>query len=119
MYSSDIVFPPFLMQISLRQSACKTRRWSGSLFSIAALLELIRVERPQPGLLDLMLPGRDGLELMRVLPEFSDLPAILISAYGRDEGVGARGPFPVGGPRIPVPRRRFAASRVSKTRCAS
>ena len=48
---------------------------------------LIRAERPQLVLLDLMLPGRDGIELLRQVPELSDLPVILISGYGRDETI--------------------------------
>ncbi|MCY3811302.1 MAG: ATP-binding protein [Gammaproteobacteria bacterium] len=49
---------------------------------------LIRAERPALALLDLVLPGgRDGLELLERVPELSDLPVILVSAYGRDETV--------------------------------
>ena len=47
--------------------------------------ELIRAERPQLVLLDLVLPDGDGIELMERTPELSDLPVIFISAYGRDE----------------------------------
>ena len=36
-------------------------------------------------LLDLMLPGSDGIELMTELPELADLPIVFISGYGRDE----------------------------------
>ena len=36
-------------------------------------------------LLDLMLPGTDGIELMQRLPELAELPVIFISGYGRDE----------------------------------
>ena len=36
-------------------------------------------------LLDLMLPGGDGIELMEQLPELSELPVIFISGYDRDE----------------------------------
>ena len=48
---------------------------------------LIRTHRPQLALLDLVLPGTDGIELMQSVPELSDLPVIFISAYGRDETV--------------------------------
>ena len=48
---------------------------------------LIRAERPDLVLLDLMLPGRDGIELLQEVPELSDLPVIFISGYGRDETV--------------------------------
>ena len=49
------------------------------------LAGLIRAERPQLVLLDLLLPGRGGIELLEEVPELSDLPVILISGYGRDE----------------------------------
>ena len=48
---------------------------------------LIETERPDLVLLDLMLPDTDGIEVMRRVPELSDLPVIFISAYGRDETV--------------------------------
>ena len=48
---------------------------------------LIRTERPGLVLLDLMLPGADGIELMESVPELADLPVIFISAYGRDETI--------------------------------
>ncbi|MCY3814632.1 MAG: response regulator [Gammaproteobacteria bacterium] len=51
------------------------------------LAGLIRAERPQLVLLDLLLPGRDGLELLQEVPELADLPVIFISGYGRDETV--------------------------------
>ncbi len=51
------------------------------------LERIIRTERPQLVLLDLALPGRDGIDLMREVPELSDLPVIFISAYRRDETV--------------------------------
>ena len=34
-----------------------------------------------------MLPGPDGIELMRTLPELADVPVIFISGYGRDETI--------------------------------
>ena len=51
------------------------------------LPELVRAEKPALVLLDLMLPGPDGIELMQTVPELADLPVIFISAYGRDETV--------------------------------
>ena len=51
------------------------------------LAGLIRAERPRLVLLDLLLPGRDGIELLQEVPELSDLPVIFISGYGRDETV--------------------------------
>ena len=51
------------------------------------LCGLLRTERPALVLLDLMLPGTDGIELMNSIPELSDLPVIFISGYGRDETI--------------------------------
>ncbi len=51
------------------------------------LAGLIRSERPHLVLLDLLLPGRDGLELLAEVPELSDQPVIFISAYGREETI--------------------------------
>ena len=48
---------------------------------------LIRSAKPRPVLLDLMLPGADGIELMKQVPELADLPVIFISGYGRDETI--------------------------------
>ena len=53
------------------------------------LAHLIRTEQPRLVLLDLILPGRDGIELMQEVPELSDLPVIFISGYGRDETIAA------------------------------
>ena len=49
--------------------------------------DLVRAEEPALVLLDLMLPGADGIELLGSVPELSDVPVILISGYGRDETV--------------------------------
>ncbi len=51
------------------------------------LSRIIRLERPRLVLLDLMLPGTDGIKLMREVPELEDVPVIFISAYGRDETI--------------------------------
>ncbi len=51
------------------------------------LARIIRAEKPELVLLDLLLPETDGIELMRSIPELSDLPVIFISAYGRDETI--------------------------------
>ena len=48
---------------------------------------LLRTERPRLVLLDLMLPGTDGIALMERVPELADLPVIFISGYGRDETI--------------------------------
>ncbi|MDE0651824.1 MAG: response regulator transcription factor, partial [Gammaproteobacteria bacterium] len=50
-----------------------------------SLPRLIRTEKPALVLLDLMLPGGDGIELMEQLPDLSELPVIFISGYNRDE----------------------------------
>ena len=55
----------------------------------AELAQIIRSEKPRLVLLDLVLPGKDGIELMRKTPELSDQPVIFISGYGRDETVAA------------------------------
>jgi len=48
---------------------------------------LIRTHRPRLVLLDLVLPGTDGLELMENVPELEGLPVIFISVYGGDETI--------------------------------
>ena len=48
---------------------------------------LVKTRKPQLVILDLMLPGTDGIELMETLPEMAGLPVIFISAYGRDETI--------------------------------
>ena len=48
---------------------------------------LVRKHKPRLVLLDLVLPGTDGIALMQVLPELEGLPVIFISAYGRDETI--------------------------------
>ena len=51
------------------------------------LSHLLETEKPALVVLDLILPGIDGIELMETVPELSDLPVIFISGYGRDETV--------------------------------
>ena len=51
------------------------------------LSRIIRTEKPHLVLLDLMLPGADGIALMETVPELADLPVIFISVYGRDETI--------------------------------
>ena len=48
---------------------------------------LVETARPALVLLDLVLPGTDGIELMQTLPALADLPVIFISAYGRGDTV--------------------------------
>ena len=51
------------------------------------LPRLLEAEKPALVVLDLILPGTDGIELMETLPGLADLPVIFISAYGRDETI--------------------------------
>ena len=48
-------------------------------------LRLVEEEKPDLVLLDLMLPGTDGIELMKDILWAADVPVIFVSAYGRDE----------------------------------
>ena len=50
-------------------------------------LRLMEEEKPDLVLLDLMLPGIDGIELMRDILDVADVPVIFLSAYGREEVV--------------------------------
>ena len=49
---------------------------------------LMREEAPHLVLLDLVLPGSDGIEMMRAIREIADVPVIFLSAYGQDGGCG-------------------------------
>ena len=51
------------------------------------LSRILRTEKPRLVLLDLMLPGTDGIQLMQTVPELADLSVIFISGYGRDETI--------------------------------
>jgi len=44
------------------------------------VIDAVRVQMPDMVLLDLMLPGRDGIEICRELRSFSDVPVIMITA---------------------------------------
>ena len=48
---------------------------------------LVETKRPALVLLDLVLPGTDGIELMRTLPVLADLPVIFVSAYDQGDTV--------------------------------
>ena len=48
-------------------------------------LRIAEEERPQLALLDFMLPGIDGIELMKDILDAVDVPVIFLSAYGREE----------------------------------
>ena len=51
------------------------------------VVRLMAEERPELALLDLMLPGADGIELMKAILAVADVPVIFVSAYGREEVV--------------------------------
>ncbi|MCY4025850.1 MAG: response regulator, partial [Acidobacteria bacterium] len=51
------------------------------------LAGLVSRHRPALVLLDLLLPGTGGIELLERVPELADLPVIFISAYGREETI--------------------------------
>ena len=51
------------------------------------LSRTVRAERPHLVLLDLVLHGADGIELLRSVPELAGLPVVFISGYGRDETI--------------------------------
>ena len=48
---------------------------------------LVETRKPRLVLLDLVLPGTDGIALMETVPALAGLPVILISAYGRGDTV--------------------------------
>ena len=48
------------------------------------VLALVEHNRPSLVLLDLMLPGTDGIDLMRDIFGIADVPVIFLSAYGQD-----------------------------------
>ena len=49
------------------------------------VLRLVEEERPHVVLLDLMLPGVNGIELMKDIIDARDVPVIFVSAYGQDQ----------------------------------
>ena len=51
------------------------------------LAHLLKTEKPALVVLDLVLPGTDGIELMAQVPALADVPVLFISGYGRDETV--------------------------------
>lgn len=46
---------------------------------------LLNEERPHLVLMDLMLPGTDGIELMKTVGDLAKAPVIFLSAFGQDE----------------------------------
>ena len=53
----------------------------------AQVTQLVLDERPVLVLLDLVLPGSDGLELMRELHKIRKVPVIFLSAYGQEDTI--------------------------------
>ena len=53
----------------------------------AEVPKLMAQEKPHLALLDLVLPGSDGIQLMHDIRRTADLPVIFVSAYGQDETV--------------------------------
>ncbi len=62
---------------------------SGYELSVAAdpidVPRLLSEKQPHLILMDLMLPGTDGIELMKNVSELANVPVIFLSAYGQDE----------------------------------
>ena len=50
-------------------------------------LSLVEANDPHLVLLDLMLPGTDGIELMRNILDMADVPVIFLSVYGQEETI--------------------------------
>ncbi len=48
---------------------------------------ILESEKPVLVVLDLVLPGTDGIELLATVPGLADVPVIFISGYGRDETI--------------------------------
>ncbi len=51
------------------------------------LPRLMQTSQPDLVLLDLVLPGTDGIDLMAQVPALADVPVIFVSGYGRDETI--------------------------------
>ena len=51
------------------------------------VLNLVKSDQPHLVLLDLMLPGSDGIELMKRILAITEAPVLFLSAYGRDETI--------------------------------
>ena len=47
-------------------------------------LRLVEAERPHLVLLDLVLPGTDGIDLMKEIAEITDAPVFFLTAYDQD-----------------------------------
>ena len=53
----------------------------------AEVPSLVEANAPHLVLMDLRLPGTDGIELMRDITRIADVPVIFVSAYGQEENV--------------------------------
>ena len=53
----------------------------------AEVPRLVVEEKPHIVLLDLVLPGSDGIELMNDIRKIADVPVIFLSVYGQDETI--------------------------------
>ena len=53
----------------------------------AEALDLVQAHPPRLVLVDLVLPGADGIELLRDILAFAEVPVIVVSAYGRDRDI--------------------------------
>ena len=51
------------------------------------IARLVEIKRPALVVLDLVLPGTDGIALMQTLPALAQMPVIFLSAYGRGDTV--------------------------------
>ena len=51
------------------------------------LAQILTTKKPSLVILDLVLPGTDGIELMNNVPGLQDIPVIFISGYGRNETI--------------------------------
>ena len=69
----------------MRSPPRATPRWPPGITGICPASSA--AEKPQLVLLDLMLPGTDGIKLMESVPALAELPVIFISGYGRDETI--------------------------------
>ncbi len=49
------------------------------------VLKIVKSDQPHLVLLDLMMPGSDGIELMKSILAATEVPVMFLSAYGRDE----------------------------------
>ena len=84
----------------------------------AEALRLVAEEKPDLVLFDLMLPGTDGIELMKDILGAGDVPVIFLSTYGRDELIA--GPLTWGRSiTSSSPSRRLSWRRGSGRPCAS